>query len=119
MASLGYKREIAVRHDVDVFVAGGGPSGIAAAATAARHGAKVFLAEGLSSFGGMGTSAGLPMLCHPTDGVNFVSSGFGSEVYERIWKEGGTGPDMKNETPQTWLVYDPEAMKRVYDKIAE
>ncbi len=119
MASIGYSKELPVRHQVDVFVAGGGPAGMAAAATAARHGAKVFLAEGLAAFGGMGTSAGLPMFCHATDGVNVVSSGFGSEVYDGIWKEGGASPDMKRGELTTCLLYDPEALKRVYDGIAK
>ena len=40
-----FQRRIPVRHEVDVFVAGGGPSGVAAAVAAARQGARVFLAE--------------------------------------------------------------------------
>lgn len=44
-----YSRSLPVECEVDVFVAGGGPAGVAAAVAAARGGAKVFLAR-LSTF---------------------------------------------------------------------
>ena len=59
---LEYTRDLPVRKSMDVFVAGGGPAGVAAAVTAARAGASVFLAESLGAFGGMGTSAGIPFI---------------------------------------------------------
>ena len=49
VGQLEFNRCIAIRHDVDVFVAGGGPAGLAAAVMAARQGARVFLAEGTPS----------------------------------------------------------------------
>lgn len=103
------------------MVAGGGPAGIAAAVTAAGMGAKVFLAENLSAFGGMGTSGGLPFFCRPTDGINFLSAGFGEEVYNRLWEENGAGADMvRGEHPEQvgGFIYDPEVLKRVYDRLA-
>jgi len=42
---ITFRRDIPIRHDVDVFVAGGGPAGCAAAVAAARQGRSVFLAE--------------------------------------------------------------------------
>ena len=48
-----FQRRIAVRHEVDVFVAGGGPSGVVAAVAAARQGARVFLAERSNCLGGI------------------------------------------------------------------
>ncbi len=120
MDKLDFSRRVEVRHDVDVFVAGGGPSGLAAATVAARQGAKVFLAEGHSCFGGMGTAAGLPALAFLGDGVNFVSSGFGSEVYDRIWSAGGAAPGTeRSESPKDlFFIYKPEVLKRVYDGMA-
>ncbi len=121
MKSIGYQRNIPVRREADVMVAGGGPAGIAAAVTAAGMGAKVFLAENLSAFGGMGTSGGLPFFCRPTDGINFLSAGFGEEVYNRLWEENGAGADMvRGEHPEQvgGFIYDPEVLKRVYDRLA-
>ncbi len=40
-----FQRHISVRHEVDVFVAGGGPSGVAAAVAASRQVARVFPAS--------------------------------------------------------------------------
>ena len=42
-----YKKELKQKYDVDVFVAGGGPSGFAAATACARQGKSVFLALSL------------------------------------------------------------------------
>ena len=50
-----FQRRITVRHEVDVFVAGGGPAGVAAAVAAARQGARVFFAERNTCLGGMGS----------------------------------------------------------------
>ncbi|MGM9647830.1 MAG: FAD-dependent oxidoreductase [Eubacteriales bacterium] len=49
---LQYQKTIPVKYSVDVFVAGGGPAGIAAAVAAARQGKRVYLAESGGSFGG-------------------------------------------------------------------
>ncbi len=119
MNMIAFSRKIPVKYNVDVFVAGGGPSGIAAAVVAARQGAKVFLAEGTACFGGMGTSAGLPLFCSPTDGVNVTSSGFGTDVYEGLWKEGGTSPFMKRSEPYSNFCFNGEILKRVYDNLAK
>jgi len=55
MSSLCYRREVPVREEVDVFVAGGGPAGLAAAWAAARQGARTLLVEYLNGLGGVGT----------------------------------------------------------------
>jgi hypothetical protein len=136
MNNILYAREVAVRHEVDVFIAGGGPAGIAAGVTAARQGARVFLAEGMACFGGMGTSAGLPLFCAVTDGVNFTTAGFGTDVYERLTAAGGSmnsrGEQMPHMPPTVAGsaasrsgifdfsgYYNPEILKRVYDVLAE
>lgn len=116
--NLEYSRTIPVRMSVDVFIAGGGPAGVAAAVTAARTGATVFLAENLGSFGGMGTSAGIPFICRPTDGIHFLAAGVGEEVYDRVFRAGGAGPEMvrgRHPAEVGGFIYDPEALKRVYD----
>lgn len=113
------QRHLPVRHEVDVFVAGGGPAGCAAAVTAARAGASVFLAEAHTCLGGMGTAALVPMFCSLTDGVNFVADGFGREVYERLWEAGGIGPTMRRDRPHGGVLFHAEPLKRVYDSLLE
>ncbi len=110
-ASITYSRSIPVRHEVDVFVAGGGPGGIAAALVAARQGKKVFLAEGHSCFGGMGTAGMIPVFMTFGDGVNFLAEGIGREVLDALSAE--KGPD----TPLSTNAIPAELMKRVYDRL--
>jgi hypothetical protein len=64
---MAYIEESARRTEVlgafDVAVLGGGPAGIAAAASAARCGAKTILIERYGFLGGMGTAAGVTNFC--------------------------------------------------------
>lgn len=104
----GYSRALETTYDVDVFVAGGGPAGVAAAVSAAKGGAKVFLAESTGAFGGMATAAFVPAFAQFTDGVNFLADGFGREVLE----VGCRGcPTMWDG----WVVINPEQLKNFYD----
>jgi glycine/D-amino acid oxidase-like deaminating enzyme len=52
-------RELPLFASVDVLVVGGGPAGIAAALSAARHGAQTLLLERYGFLGGMGTAGGV------------------------------------------------------------
>jgi len=91
---------------------------VAAAVAAARQGAGVFLAEGHSCFGGMGTAGLVPAYMTFGDGEHFLAAGIGEEVLDRLHAAGGTGP-----------AYDPkykkrggvdiraEVLKRVYDEM--
>ena len=106
---INFSRNIEVRKDVDVCVVGGGPAGIAAAVAAAKQGAKVFLAEAHTCFGGMGTAGMVPAFMTFSDGVNIVAAGVGSDILERLRKAGGTGPD--ND-----LAIKPEVLKRICDE---
>ena len=49
--------------EFDVVVLGGGPAGIAAAVSAARHGAQALVVERYGFLGGMGTAAGVTNFC--------------------------------------------------------
>ncbi len=108
-----FSREIPVRHDVDVFVAGGGPAGCAAAVSAARQGRSVFLAEAHSCLGGMGTAGLVPAFMQFGDGVHFLADGFGREVLDRLHKASGVGEEDKHRCRSI----DAEALKRVYDDL--
>lgn len=102
--------EIPVRHEVDVFVAGGGPAGVAASVSAARQGARVFLAEQNTCLGGMGTAGMLPLFMAFGDGVNMLAAGVGEDVLNRLRRAGGTGPD-------SGVTIRAEVLKRVYDDL--
>jgi hypothetical protein len=103
--AVSFYREIPIRHDVDVFIVGGGPAGVAAAIAARSQGVSVFVVEGQGCFGGMGTSAMVPAFMQLTDGINFLSGGVGRTVINRL----------KKETLQYYYGIDTEALKRVYD----
>ena len=116
-SNISFQRIIPIRYDVDVFIAGGGPSGVAAALAATRQGAKVFLVEGQSCFGGMGTSALVPSFSKFSDGINFLAGGVGWEIYKRCRDTGVFGPDYNPNRRYRWdsNPIHAEGLKRVYD----
>lgn len=104
-------KEIPVKYNVDIFVAGGGPSGFAAAVSAARQGKTVFLAENNGCFGGSGTTALVPCFAQFTDGKDFLVGGVGKEIRDMTI---GSDCDYK----RGFYPYPVEKLKRVYDRIA-
>jgi hypothetical protein len=114
-ASLTFARDIPVRHTVDVFVAGGGPAGCAAAVAAARAGRSVFVAEGHTCLGGMGTAGLVPAFMEFSDGENFCAAGIGEEIFEKLLAAGGTG---SSDRETRWArSIKAEVLKRVYDDL--
>ena len=106
---LTYTNVMDVRYDVDVFVAGGGPAGVAAAVTAARNGASVYLAEAMGCFGGEGTSALVPCFCQFSDGERFLAGGIGEEIcLAHYGNEAGA---------DGFWALDCEKLKRQYDRM--
>jgi len=79
--------------DYDVVVLGGGPAGIAAAAAAARHGARTLLVERYGFLGGMGTAAGVTNFCGLHANVRGeivqVVHGVADDLLERMRALGG------------------------------
>ena len=118
--AIHFQRAAEIRHDVDVFVAGGGPAGIAAAIAAARHGASVFLAEAEWAFGGMGTLGLVPAFMPLGDGEHLLADGIGTEVLRRMLSPSETewDPALPLDTRFEYSV-DVEKLKRVYDRMME
>lgn len=107
---LTYTKKIEVRYNVDVFVAGGGPAGIAAAVSCAKQGKRVFLAESFSAFGGAAVTMLVPAFMMFGDGEHFLAGGIGREVYDRICVQ--AFPAFRKYCPHAIPV---ETLKRIYD----
>lgn len=113
--TVSFTRELPVRHDVDVFVAGGGPAGVAAAIAAARQGAKVFLAEEQACLGGLGTAGLVPAFMRFGDGVHICAAALGEEFLRRMWQYSGSAPDDSTHTYSIRV----EWLKRVYEDMMQ
>ena len=83
--------EIRKKFDCDVLVVGGGVSGISAAVSAARGGARVILCETGGVLGGTATKGlvGPFMTCYDKKGEVQIIRGFFEEFVDRMIAEGG------------------------------
>lgn len=110
-------REIPVVASVDVLVAGGGPSGVAAAICAAREGASVLVVERYAFLGGLWTG-GLVLPVLNTYGMNKSGAqeccigGFSAELCNRLF-DMGMAVNRKEPT------VDPEAAKYVMEQMMQ
>lgn len=81
-------RRIPVLADYDVVVLGGGPSGIAAAVSAARRSMRTLLVEHYGFLGGMGTAAGVTNFCglhaNVRGDIRRVVHGVATDLLDRI-----------------------------------
>ena len=86
-------RTLPVYGEFDVVVVGGGPAGLAASVSAAKHGAKVLLVERYGFLGGMGTAGGVTNFAGLYGRKNGqmiqVVHGVVDELLERIAAMGG------------------------------
>ena len=96
-----FEKKTEIAGEYDVIVAGSGPSGFAAAVTAARNGAKTLIIEAQSSIGGVSTSG---LMSHFT---GRVESRIYSEILERAHKN-----DLFECSDKTKI--DPELLKNTY-----
>ena len=105
------KEELSVLYDVDVCVVGGGPSGTAAAISAARNGAKTLLVERGVALGGLAVLGCVyPFMdTHAPDS----DTPYVAEVKERLRKHGIEPFD--GVTQQTW--HNPETLALIYDEM--
>ncbi len=106
-----YNKEIELLYNVDVFVAGGGPAGVAAAVAAARSGKSVYLAEAQGSFGGLATAGLVPAFAVFGNGVDILCRGIGLEIRKKVSR------DFPIDT--RWTPINVEELKRAYDEIVE
>ncbi|MDA3926145.1 MAG: FAD-dependent oxidoreductase [Kiritimatiellae bacterium] len=108
------EKRLPILAEADVVVCGGGTAGIAAACSAARHGAKVILLERWPSLGGMATNA-LVNIWHTGDRRKQVIFGLLQEAAER----GGRFVRRMSDFPKRPEMYefDPVGMRVVFDQM--
>lgn len=111
--NIQFSKDIPLNNQFDIIVVGGGPSGCAAAISAAREGASVLLIESTGALGGMGTNGLVPAWCPFSDRTKVVYRGIALEVFEKA------KANMKHVKAGDldWVPIDPEALKRVYDQM--
>jgi hypothetical protein len=116
--------------DTDVLVVGGGPAGVCAAIAAARHGARVVLAEQGGCLGGMATRGlvGPFMTCYDRRGETQLVRGLFEEIVQRLVAIGGAihpSQVRAGTSFAAWHVrghdhctpFDPEALQFVLDDL--
>ena len=114
-------REIPADKGYDIVVAGGGPSGAAAAICAARLGAKVLLLEASGCLGGMGTSALLSYWYSLWDGQSMVIGGLIRELAGILCRDRQVAPGMAESFEKNGYIgtvaFNPEALKILLDRL--
>ncbi len=106
-------RDIPVNDQYEVIVVGGGPAGCAAAASAAREGAKTLLLEAAYALGGMGTMGLVPAWCPFSDKEKIIYRG----LAQRVLEEARAFVPHHGREDTDWVAIDPEALKRIYDRL--
>ncbi len=100
-------KELPIKGEYDVIVAGSGPAGLAAAVNAARMGVKVLLVEALGSVGGISTSG---MMSHFTGDCNNATY---HEILRRAAAKNHFAPGERTQ------YIDTELMKLTYYEMLE
>jgi hypothetical protein len=120
METYQLTRSIPVEGEYDLVVAGGGPAGSAAAACAARLGAKVLLVEATGCLGGMGTSGLVTAFDPMANGERMLVGGFMRELVETMYVRGflrpGIDPDTWRVHYHRWTPFKAEGLKLLLDE---
>jgi hypothetical protein len=115
------ERDVPVRGEYDVVVLGGGPAGIAAAATAAGLGRRALMVERYGFLGGMGTAAGVTTFCGLHANVHGehrqVVHGIADELLARIDRLGGLNKPHVSFGKIQAQAYDTAAYKCAADDL--
>ena len=123
MNTWNYQRQIPVENSYDLVVAGGGPSGVAAAIAAARGGVKTLLVEASGALGGMSTSGLVSLWYSLSDGQRLLPQGLFLEILTALHAAGGTCPDLDLAAlPTTFnagVGFSGEVLKRVLDQMVQ
>ncbi len=114
-------RSIPVLGDYEVVVLGGGPAGIAAAATAAGLGRRTLMVERYGFLGGMGTAAGVTNFCglhaNVHGEIRRVVRGVADDLLSRIDHLGGLRPPHSIFGKTLAQAYDTAAYKIAADDL--
>ena len=98
----------------DVVVVGGGPSGLTAAVSAARHGASTLLIERYGFLGGMSSAALVyPWFTFHDMTGRQVIGGLAQEIVDRLMERGASPGHLRDTVGFVWSItpYDREAFK--------
>jgi len=109
---------VPVLGESDVLVCGGGCAGVAAAVSAARHGASVLLIERWPSIGGLATN-GLVTGWHRSDRQKVVINGLVEESAQRAAKHGWIVQDINYPRQHETHWFDPEGMRIVWQRMLD
>lgn len=115
-------REIPMLPAVDVLVCGGGPAGVGAALAAARNGASTMIIDKEICLGGMSTAGLLNRLGPYHDQKEIILRGIPWEILRKLVDRGLAQEPIICEPKRWmdyWLVFDPEAMKRLLDELMQ
>ncbi|MCX6089047.1 MAG: FAD-dependent oxidoreductase [Candidatus Atribacteria bacterium] len=104
------QKEIPVISETDVVVVGGGPSGIAAALSAAKNGAKVELIEEYGFVGGNATMY-LPILGFLDWDGNQIIKGIAEEIIRKLRETNGSDIHRKCPLHISYTIINPEKFK--------
>lgn len=107
-------RDLPVRGDYDVIVAGGGAAGFMAAVAAARAGARTLLIERYGFLGGTATAAMMVEFGSIHDGQRVLVGGVAHEFMHRLAEHGGA----TIHDPAHNMIFDPESMIAVCQQMA-